>query len=69
MRVWWDESGIVHHEFLQLNQTVTAVVYDELLVRLNSELIKKRPVLVHREKFLFDRDNARPYTAKLVTKK
>ena len=25
--VWWEKSGIIYHEFLQTNQTVTAAVY------------------------------------------
>ena len=65
--VRWNESGIIHHEFLQPNQTVTAAVYAEQLLRLNSELMNKRPALVHRKKLFFHRVNARHHTAKLVT--
>ena len=55
--VSWDESGIIHGKFLQSYQTITAAVCAEQLVRLNSELMKKRPALVHRENFLFHGDN------------
>ena len=66
---WWAKSGIIHQEFLQPNQTATPAVYAEELVRLNSELMKKRLSLVHRKKVLFHWDNARSHTAKLVTEK
>ena len=76
--VWCDESGIIHQEFSQPNQTVTAAVYVEELGRLNSGLKKTScfgifftgfipPVLFHR--VLFHRGGARPHTAKLVTEK
>lgn len=67
--VWWDNAGIIYHEFLEPNKTITAALYIQQLTKLNSELIKKRPALVNRKQVLFHQDNARPHTAKTTIEK
>ncbi len=67
--VWWDNAGIIYHEFLEPNKTITAALYIQQLTKLNSELIKKRPTLVNRKQVLFHQDNARPHTAKTTIEK
>ncbi|GFU99622.1 hypothetical protein TNCV_4083431 [Trichonephila clavipes] len=40
LSVWWDMSGVIYFEILELNQTINSEVYREKLCRLSSELIK-----------------------------
>lgn len=64
--VWWCSKGIVHHEFLPQNTTVTAEVYCEQLERVKYALARKFPNLT-RVKFLHD--NARPHVARITVQK
>ena len=41
--VWWDIHGIIHHELLRNNQTVTAELYCQQMIRLREELQKNTP--------------------------
>jgi len=38
LSVWWDSEGVIHHELLPTNDTVTAASYCDQLERLNSQL-------------------------------
>lgn len=62
--IWWDMKGIIHHEMLARNQTITAEVYSAQLHRLNNAIIQNRPD--RRHGVLLQHDNARPHTARLT---
>ena len=62
--VWWTAAEIVHSEFLDVGQTITADIYSEQLKRVQDELLKKQPLLAKRKGVVFLQDNARPHVAK-----
>ena len=67
--IWWDMEGIVHHELLNLNETVNATLYERQLKQLNDKLMQKRPSIAsNRRKVILLHDNARPHVAKSVKK-
>lgn len=56
--IWWDQKGVPHHELLKQNQTITAELYQQQLIRLNNALKNKRPEYAKRhEKMIFQHDN------------
>ena len=67
--VFWDRSGVVHHEYLKSGETLTAEVYCEQLDRLYDQLKKKRPHLVNRKGVLLQQDNAKPHNAVITQAK
>jgi [histone H3]-lysine36 N-dimethyltransferase SETMAR len=67
--VWWTSRGIVHHEYLNVGQTLTANLCTEQLQRVYDKLKQKQPSLVNRRKVLFLQDNARPHVAKNAREK
>lgn len=66
LSVWWDSQGIIYHEFLPHNVTITAAYYSSQLERLKVQLASVRP---GRDRVIFLHDNARPHTAKLTREK
>lgn len=63
--IWWDQRGVVHYEFLQPGETVTAERYCQQLIRVSDALDAKRPYTGKgRRSVLLLQDNARPHTAK-----
>jgi histone-lysine N-methyltransferase SETMAR len=63
LSVWWDVQGVIHHELLSTNATITAASYCDQLERLKQKLEILRP---RHEKVYMLHDNARPHTAKLT---
>lgn len=65
--IWWDQRGILYYELLQPGETVTAVRYEQQLIKLSNELQAKRPEWANRhDKMILLHDNARPHVAKPV---
>ena len=65
--IWWDQKGVVHYELLKPSDTITGDVYRRQLMRLKVAIEEKRPEWVNRHsKLIFQHDNARPHTAKVV---
>lgn len=65
--VWWDQRGVVYHELLKTGETVNTERYREQLIKLNHNLIEKRPEWATRhKKVLFLHDNAPSHTSKRV---
>lgn len=62
--VWWNCKRIVHHEFLNPGESVTADVYSAQLERVQSALLQKQPSLVNRWGVILQHDNARPHIAR-----
>lgn len=70
MCIWWDQKGVVYHELLKPNETVTADRYRRQLGKLAQALNEKRPLIARKHhKVLFHDDNARPHRADIVKEK
>ena len=67
--VWWNSSGIIHHELLPTNTTITATLYRDQLGRVVTKLVIQRPSLVNRKRVNLLHDNARPHVAKMAHEK
>lgn len=67
--VWWDCHGIIHHELLKSNLTITVDRYVQQLQRVQEKLHEKRPALVNRKNVILLHDNARPHTARVTQEK
>ena len=67
--VWWSMSGIIHYDFLEPGETITAQSYCHQLDVFHEKLKQKRPALVNRGCPLLLHDNARPHVAKLTLQK
>lgn len=63
LSVFWDCEGIIHHEYLPNNQTITSEFYQQQLDRVKAKLAEKRPALLNRRGVLFHQDNARPHVS------
>lgn len=67
LSIWWDQLGIIYHELLQPNETITGDRYRLQLMRLSRALKDKRPYYADRhDKVILLHDNARPHVSKLV---
>ena len=65
--VWWDQKGVVYHEFLKPGETVNTDCYRQQMINLNHALIEKRPEWARRHgKVILLHDNAPSHTAKPV---
>ena len=67
--VWWTCKGIVHYEYLNVGQTLTAALYVKQLQRVHDKLKEKQPGLVNRQQVMFLQDNARPHIANITKNK
>ncbi|XP_043262919.1 histone-lysine N-methyltransferase SETMAR-like [Colletes gigas] len=67
--VWWDCQGIIHHELLKSNLTITADKYVQQLQRVQEKLHEKRPALVNRKSVILLHENARSHTARVIQEK
>ena len=63
LNVWWDFEGIVYFELLPRNQTINSKVYCRQLMKLDKEIIEKRPELATRRGIISHQDNARLHTS------
>ncbi|UYV76189.1 hypothetical protein LAZ67_13002976 [Cordylochernes scorpioides] len=64
---FFENKGIVHHEYLPAGQTVIKEMYLSILRRLREAIRKKRPEKWTNGDWILHHDNARPHTAHLVT--
>jgi [histone H3]-lysine36 N-dimethyltransferase SETMAR len=67
--IWWDYQGVVYYEVLNYGQILDADLYCQQLDRLREVLAIKRPSLVNRNRLIYQRDNARPHSAKKTQQK
>lgn len=67
--VFWSMAGIIHYDFLNFGETVTAELYCRQLDHCHEKLKQKHPALVNRNHPLLLHDNARPHVAKLTLQK
>ncbi|XP_054158710.1 histone-lysine N-methyltransferase SETMAR-like [Oppia nitens] len=64
LSVWWDKTGIIHWELLEIGATISADLYCQQLTRLRDKLIEKRYSMVNKWGVNFQQDNAPSHTAK-----
>lgn len=68
LSIWWDQLGILYHELLQPNETITGDRYQLQLMRLSQAIKDKRPDYAERHnRIILLHDNARPHVSKVVT--
>ncbi len=67
--IWWDMSGVIYFELLDINETVTANVYSQQLQRLNEVLLQKRPALGNQKCVILLHGNSRSHVAKFTQQK
>lgn len=64
--VWWNITGIIHHEFMEHGETVNASVYSVQLERVRNALLQRQPSLITRRGVILQHDNARPHIARTI---
>ncbi|GFX85027.1 protein GVQW3 [Trichonephila clavipes] len=64
--VFFDDEGIVHHEYAHTGQTINKEYYVEVLKRLVNAIRRKRPQLWESGDWLLHDDNAPAHTSNLV---
>lgn len=65
--IWWDEEGVAYYELLKPGETVNKERYQQQLIKLNEELLKKRSAIAsNRRKVILLHDNTRPHVAQVV---
>ena len=63
---FFDNRGLVHHEFMQDSVTINQKTYLSILKNLRESIRKKRPDKWQRKDWFLHHDNARPHTAHSV---
>lgn len=69
MSVWWCCNGVIHYNFLQPGQTITAVSYCRDLDLMHQKLQTFWTAGVDRKGPILLQDNARPHTSKTTWQK
>lgn len=65
--IWLDLESVVHYEFLKPYETITTEHYRQQLLRLNDNLMQKRPSIApNRRKVILLHDNVRSLVALVV---
>lgn len=67
--VWWSASGLIHHSFLKIGETITAERYVREIDEMHEKLRQKQPALVNRRGPILLHDNARPHIANITREK
>lgn len=66
--VFWDSKGILLIDYLQKGKTITGEYYANLLDKLKTAVVEKRPGMT-KKKVLFHQDNAPVHSSHVVTEK
>ena len=69
LSVWWCCNGVIHYNFLQPGQTITAESYCRDLDLMHQKLQTFWPAVVNRKGPILLQDNARPHTSKTTRQK
>ncbi|CAK9816645.1 Histone-lysine N-methyltransferase SETMAR [Anthophora plagiata] len=67
--VWWSAMGIIHYNFLNPGETITAEKYCREIDNMHEKLKQLNPVLINRKGSILLHDNARPHVAQLTQQK
>jgi histone-lysine N-methyltransferase SETMAR len=66
LTVFFDQKGVVHHEYAPQGQTITKEYYVQVLTRLRDAVRRKRPLLHAAGDWLLHHDNAPAHASHLV---
>lgn len=69
LTVWWSTQGLIHHEFLNPNETITGERYCQLIDKMHEKLSHIYPALVNRKGPILLHDNARPHASRMTFQK
>ena len=67
--VWWSATGVIHYNFLQPGQTITAESYCEEIDEMYRKLRRQQPPLVNRRCPILLHDNVRPHVSQITVRK
>lgn len=67
--VWWSATGVIHHSFLKVGETIDAVKYCKEIVDMHQKLREKQPALVNRRGPILLHNNARPHVSQMTVQK
>ena len=67
--VWWSAAGVIHYNFLQPGQTMTAESYCEEIDEMYRKLHQQRPELVNRRDPILLYENTRPQVSQITKTK
>ena len=67
--VWWYSGGIIHYNFLQPGESITAQSYCNEIEEMHQKLLQKQPARVKRKGTILLHDNARPHVSRLTAQK
>lgn len=67
--VWWSSAGIIHYNFLNQGDAITADKYCSEIQIMHDKLRQKQPSLVNRKGPILLHDNARPHVAQQTLQK
>ncbi|XP_066260728.1 histone-lysine N-methyltransferase SETMAR-like [Euwallacea similis] len=67
--VWWSMEGLIHHNFLDPGETITAQKYCQQIDEMHQKLRQKQPALVNRKGPILLHDNARPHVSLITRQK
>lgn len=67
--VWWSMTGLIHHNFLNPGETITAERYCQHIQEMNEKLKLSCPALINRKGPIILQDNARPHVAQTTLQK
>lgn len=67
--VWWSAAGVIHYNFLEPGQTITAESYCEEIDEMYRKLRQQQPALVNRRGPILLHDNARPHVSQITVQK
>ncbi|MEZ0498464.1 IS630 transposase-related protein [Sphingomonas sp. IW22] len=62
--VWWCSKGVIHYDFLEKGEMITAEKYCQEIDVMQEKLKKMYPALINRKGPILLHDNARPHIAK-----
>jgi histone-lysine N-methyltransferase SETMAR len=63
--VWWSTAGVIHYNFLNPDETITAEKYCREIDEIHRTLREKQTALVSRKGLILLHDNARPHVLQL----
>ena len=68
-RSWWSAAGVIHYNFLQPGQTITAESYCEEIDEMYRKLRQQQPALVNRKGPILLHDNTGPHVSQITVRK
>ena len=67
--IWWSTAGLIHYNFLNPGETITAEKYCQQIDEMHQKLRQQQPALVNRKGPILLHDNARPHVSIMTRQK